>query len=180
VPAHRCNLWKVEPPKTKDNAPQTPELTDEDELDPAWKFGEYFPGDPPEKTIHITVKAPGKRDPFRFLPRIFGFPLTLLGSGRVVRRRATEETDELYKTKLRKLDPPSSMAENFRQSENDPVILHHRPSFYLFIYSRTIGPHQRVEFQPSCFTACLDSFWTIARLHQRQMISGSPLHSAPR
>jgi hypothetical protein len=79
-------------------------------------------------SLSESAMAAGKRDPFRFLTRIFGFPLTPLGSGRVVRRRATEETDELYKTRLRKLDPPSSMARNFRQSENDPVILHHRPS----------------------------------------------------
>jgi hypothetical protein len=46
----------------------------------------------------------------------------------VARRRATEDPDELYKQKLIQLGPPSSMAKKFRQSEDDLVILHHRPS----------------------------------------------------
>jgi hypothetical protein len=71
VPAHFLDLWNVELLKTRDRAPQTPELTDEDELDPACTIGEYFPGAPPANTIHIIVKADSKRDPCRFLTAHF-------------------------------------------------------------------------------------------------------------
>jgi hypothetical protein len=103
--AKRLSLWGVSIPVWNKREFENLVLENSKKLQPLRKIGDMFKDELFEDCIDIIVRIPGKRDPFRFLTRIFEFPPALLDSGRVVKR--TEETDELYEKKLSKPDPPN-------------------------------------------------------------------------